>query len=161
MSNRQLRTKFTIKLFSKNGKKKKDFLLYLPIVLNPKFQEESPEEKRRGVSCYEPLPFTRFSALFWTYNSELPPCYYYYYILSKAPDLGALTQNSAFKKKIPKNKVVFKIMPNLIRLCHISCYVIKRDYDFIFLKWLETVVTNHSFNFKFKAVVGDYGFDFF
>ena len=88
MSNRQLRTKFTIKLFSKNGKKKKDFLLYLPIVRNPKFQEESPEEKRRGVSCYEPLPFTRFSALFWTYNSELPPCYYYYYILSKAPDLG-------------------------------------------------------------------------
>ena len=35
------------------------------------------------------------------------------------------------------------------------------DYSFIFLKWLETVVTNHGFNFKFKAVVGDYGFDFF
>ena len=35
------------------------------------------------------------------------------------------------------------------------------DYDFIFLKWLETVITNHGFNFNFKTVVGDYGFDFF
>ena len=35
------------------------------------------------------------------------------------------------------------------------------DYGVIFLKWLETVVTNHGFNFKFKTVVGDYGFDFF
>ena len=30
-----------------------------------------------------------------------------------------------------------------------------------FLKRLETVVTNHSFNFKFKGAVGDYSFEFF
>ena len=32
-------------------------------------------------------------------------------------------------------------------------------YSSIFLKWLEIVITNHDFNFKFKAAVGDYGFD--
>ena len=35
------------------------------------------------------------------------------------------------------------------------------DYGFIFLKWLEIIVTNHSFNFNFKVVVIDCGFDFF
>ena len=35
------------------------------------------------------------------------------------------------------------------------------DYGFIFLKWLETVVTNHGFNFKFKVVIGDYSYNFF
>ena len=44
----------------------------------------------------------------------------------------------------------------------LSCHkIVVGGYGFIFLKWLETVVTNHDFNFKFKAVVGDYGFDFF
>ena len=35
------------------------------------------------------------------------------------------------------------------------------NYGFIFLKWLKTVITNHDFNFKFKAVIDDYDFDFF
>ena len=35
------------------------------------------------------------------------------------------------------------------------------DYGFIFLKWLETVVTNHDFNFKFKVAISDYAFEFF
>ena len=34
-------------------------------------------------------------------------------------------------------------------------------YRFIFLKRLKAIVTNHGFNFKFKAVVGDYGFELF
>ena len=42
------------------------------------------------------------------------------------------------------------------------CYkTVIGDYGFIFLKLLETVVINHGFNFKFKVVVSDYGFDFF
>ena len=35
------------------------------------------------------------------------------------------------------------------------------DYNFIFLKRLETVVTNHGFNFKFKVAISDYSFEFF
>ncbi|WP_233354328.1 hypothetical protein, partial [Vibrio cholerae] len=35
------------------------------------------------------------------------------------------------------------------------------NYGFIFLKRLETVVTNHTFNFKFKAGISYYGFDHF
>ena len=43
----------------------------------------------------------------------------------------------------------------------LSCHkIVVGDYGFIFLKWLETVVTNHGFNFKFKVVVGDYDFNF-
>ena len=38
----------------------------------------------------------------------------------------------------------------------LSCYkIVVGDYGFTFLKRLETVLTNHNFNFKFKAVVGD------
>ena len=44
----------------------------------------------------------------------------------------------------------------------LSCHkTVVGDYGFILLKWLETVVTNHGFNFKFKVVVSDYDFDFF
>ena len=35
------------------------------------------------------------------------------------------------------------------------------NYGFIFFKRLETVVTNHTFNFKFKAGISYYGFDHF
>ena len=35
------------------------------------------------------------------------------------------------------------------------------DYNFIFLKWLETINHDHGFNFKFKVVINDYDFDFF
>ena len=44
----------------------------------------------------------------------------------------------------------------------LSCHkIVIGDYGFIFLKRLETVVTNHGFNFKFKAAINDYGFEFF
>ena len=44
----------------------------------------------------------------------------------------------------------------------LSCHkTVVSDYGIIFLERLEIVVTNHGFNFKFKVVVSDYGFDFF
>ena len=44
----------------------------------------------------------------------------------------------------------------------LSCYkTVVGDYGFAFLKRLETILTNHNFNFKFKVAVGGYGFDHF
>ena len=43
----------------------------------------------------------------------------------------------------------------------LSCHkTVVGDYNFIFLKQLGTVITNHGFNFKFKVSIGDYSFHF-
>ena len=59
-----------------------------------------------------------------------------------------LTQNSILKKKICfQNNVQFNAFESHKLSYHKT---VVGDYDFVFLKWLETVVTNHGFNFKLK-----------
>ena len=67
--------------------------------------------------------------------------------------LWVLTQYTTLKKKFIKwtcfqNNVQYSAsVPDKLS-CHKTIVV---SYHFIFLKWLKTVVTNHGFNFKFKA----------